>query len=117
MGPSELGWAVLDTHGVQAPGLMTSVVSKHVLPNADHRSHFIYTSGASGRRSDRSKLAWLGQVTQSHTLLPQGRVNLPLTIVRAPGWGSAKRPFSQAQLPHCLLGPAVGIYRASATQA
>lgn len=39
-----------------------------------------------------SKLAWLGQVTQSHTLRPTEKGLAPL----APGRGSANKPFSQA---------------------
>lgn len=58
-----------------------------------------------------SKLAWLGQLTQSHTLCPKEVLTWHVRVL-APGWGS----FSRALLPLHLLGPKVGILRASASQ-
>lgn len=77
----------------------------------------LYThSGDSERKSDKSKLAWLGQLTQSHTLCSKKKWAWHPPIVPTPGCGSAKKPFSQARLPCHLLGQEVAIYRASATQ-
>ena len=71
-------------------------------------------SGDSERKSDKSKLAWLGQLTQSHTMCSKEKWAWHPPIVPASGCASAKTPFSQARLPCHLLGQEVDIYRASA---
>lgn len=64
-----------------------------------------------------SKLAWLGQVTQSHTLCPKEKWTWhPWLLAGALPTSLSPRQASGLS-PHCLLGPEVGIYRASASQA
>ena len=60
-----------------------------------------------------SKLAWLGQVTQSHTLCPKEK----WTWHPCSWQGLCQQAFLPGMAPHCLLGPEVGIYRATASQA
>ena len=114
MGPSKEGGAVLDPFRVQAPGLKMSVSQNTSL--MEITTPLYIHSGDSERKSDMSKLAWLGQLTQSHTLCPKKKWAWNPPMVPAPGWGSTKTPFFQAWLPCHLLGQEADVYRASATQ-
>lgn len=58
--------AVLDTNRLHAPGFMALAVAKYAFPRADHHVRFRHA----WRLGDMSKLAWPGQLTQSHTLGP-----------------------------------------------
>lgn len=60
---------MLDTHRLRAWGLMALTVGKYAFTRVDHM-YTSHTRGDSERRSDMSKLAWPGQLTQSHTPCP-----------------------------------------------
>ena len=114
VGPSKEGGAVLDPFRVQAPELKMSVSQNTSL--MEITAPLYIHSGDSERKSDMSKLAWLGPLTQSHTLYPKEKWAWHPPMVPAPGWGSTKTPFFQAWLPCHLLGQEADIHRASATQ-
>lgn len=84
LGPSEEGWAMLDTHRIQALGLKTCVVAKYAFPSVHHHSHFMYM-----RRLRKEKcyiqvgLARSADPGPDPHPVPQGRVDLALTEVLA----------------------------------
>lgn len=106
VGPSKEGWAMLDTYRTQAPGLKTFVVATYAFPSVDHHSHFTHMRGL--RKEKYCIQAGLARSAdpESHPV-PQGRVDLALTVVLAPA-GALPRGHSPKHGFPPFVGPRSG---------